>query len=156
MGFARVATRIAVLSRSSVDSRCSTASAGRVVGLVPVRGAQLELAHPVGLAPLELGEQELAEQRVVPEPLPPAVERDEEHVRRLEPAQLLVGAGFVEHRVAQGRAQVLEHGGVEQELLGVRRQPAEGLPLQVVGHVPVVTGDRDPSPPPSRAMSDAR
>ena len=70
----------------------------RSLGLVPVGGSQVQLRDDLGFDPAELAEQELPEQRVVAVPLAPPVERDQEHVRGLEAAQVLLRA-----RLARGR-----------------------------------------------------
>ena len=82
-----------------VFSRCSQRQRGGPVGLVPVRGAQVQLRDDVGLDSSQLAEQELAEQGVVAVPLPPAVERDQEQARRPRASRSRSWApGFAERR----------------------------------------------------------
>ena len=50
----------------------------------------MQLHDDIGLGSLELGEQELAEQGVVPVPPTSTVERDEEGARRIELAKLFL------------------------------------------------------------------
>ena len=121
--------------------------ARRHVALVETPLARLA-AQPgdrVGLAPLELGPEELAEELVVAIPLAAIVlGRDEE---------VLVGQAR-EHRlsvapagdgVAEGRREMLHHRGAQQEVLGVGCLGREHLAEQVAGDLaPVATHDRRP------------
>ena len=54
------------------------------IRLVPVGGSEVQLGHDLGLDSAQLPEQELPEQGVVAEPLPPPVEGDEEQARGLQ------------------------------------------------------------------------
>ena len=89
-------------SRSLVFSRCSRAIAGEPFASYQSAAAQVQLHDGVGLDAPQLAEQELPEQRVVPVPLPPAVERDQERVRRLERLQPVLAARIC--RAARRRA----------------------------------------------------
>ena len=114
----------------------------RSVGLVPVGGPQVQLHDDVGLDPTQLTEQELTEQGVVAVPLPPTVERDQEHVRGLEaaqlgPARLMLRGGRRRAERTVDRAPPCAAG-----TAGALGQSNERLAVQVVGHVPVVAGDR--------------
>ena len=84
---------------------------GRPVGLVPVSRAQVQLGDRLGLYPTELTEQELSKQPVVAVPLAASIERDQERVRRLQPAQLFLSTELFEHGLTQWSAQLIEHRG---------------------------------------------
>ena len=116
------------------------------VGLVPVRGPQVQLHDDVRLDPAQLPEQELLEQTVVAVPLAPAVEGDQEDVRGLHVAQLLLRPRLGEERIAERCTELVEHRGVAQEPLGLLRDLGQRLSVQVVGHVPILTRDREPLP----------
>ena len=77
-------------------------------------------------------------------PLSPPVEWEQEQVGCLEAAQPLLGADAVDDRVAQRCAQLINHRGATQEALILLGKPAQRLPIEVVGHIPVVAGDRQP------------
>ena len=72
------------------------------VRLVPVGRSQVQLGDQLGLDSAQLREQELPEQRVVAEPLPPTVEGDEEQARGLQAPELLAARRI--HRAAHRRA----------------------------------------------------
>ena len=116
----------------------------RPVGLVPVGGTQVQLGDHVGFDAAELTEQELPEQAVVAVPLPPTVERDQERAGRLEVAQPLLRARLADDRIAQRSTQLIEHRRAPQEPLLIFGQLHQRLAVQVVGHVPIVSGDRQP------------
>ena len=90
----------------------------------------------------KLAEQELSKEAVVAEPLAPAIERDEERVRSLEPAQLPLCARLSEHGLTQRSAQLIEHRRATKEPLIVLGQLAQRLAIQIVRDVPVVPRDR--------------
>ena len=75
-------------------------------------------------------------------PLSPPVERDQEQTRRLEAAQPLLRPRLPDNGIAQRSTQLLEHRRTTQEPLITLGQPHHRLAIEVVGHVPVVTGDR--------------
>ena len=112
------------------------------VGLIPVGGSQVQLRDDVGLDPTKLTEQELPEQRVVAIPPAPTVQRDQEQARRLQVAKPRLRTRLVENRVAQRSRQLIENRRAPQEPLNTLRQLHQRLPVQVVGHVPIITGDR--------------
>ncbi len=86
-------------------------------------------------------EQELAEQWVIAVPLAPPIERNQEQTRGLEFAQPLLPARFLEEGIAQRTRQLIEDRGAPQELLKTRGQLHQRLAVEVVGHVPIVTGN---------------
>ena len=112
---------------------------GRAVRLVPVGRAQVELGDDLGFAALQLAEQELAEQRMVAVPLSPAVERSHEQAPGLQLAEHRLRAGALEDGIAQGTRQLIEHGRPSQEPLEIVGQAGERLPVEVVGHVAILT-----------------
>ena len=99
----------------------------RPVRFVPVCCTDVQLREHIGFHSSELGEQELAEQAVVPIPLPPPIERDEERARRLESAQPVLHARLAEDRLAQRRAELIEHRGTTEKLLIVLGEACERL-----------------------------
>ena len=103
--------------------------------------ASVELRHQVGLAPRELGLEQVAEEVVVPVPAAAVVERDDEQVRVLELCQRLGRVGAVEDRIAQRRGHPVEHRGPREELDVFRPQLGEVLRAQVVRHEPVVAAE---------------
>ena len=111
------------------------------MGLIPVSGALVQRHDDAGFGAAKLGEQELPEQSVVSVPLPPAVERDQEQTGGLQAAQILSRAGGFENGVAERAAELIEHGRAAQEPLQILRLLAQRLAVQIVGHVPVITGD---------------
>ena len=102
----------------------------------------MELDDDVGLDALELIKQELPEQGVVAIPPAPTVQRHQEQARRLQVAKLRGRTGLVEDGVAQRSAELIEHRGASQEPLNTLRQLHQRFAVEVVGHVPIVTGDR--------------
>jgi hypothetical protein len=88
---------------------------GQALGLVPVGGPPVELGHPPGLAPLQLGQEQLPEQLVVAVPAVAAVHLDQRQLglgqRRPHP----VRPADAEDRVAQGPGQPVEHGRTGEE-----------------------------------------
>ena len=110
--------------------------------LEPRRGRQVQVGDHVGFGAAELPEQELAEQRVVAEPPPVAIERHQERARRLELAQHALRVDRVEHGIAERGGEGLEHGGAAQESLLALRERGERLAIEVVGDVPVVARHR--------------
>ena len=129
---------------------------GGAVRLVPVGGAQVQLRDDVGLAPVQLAEQELSEQGVVAIPLAPTVERDHEQVRGLQAPKLRVPAALLEERIAERGTELIQHRRTPQEALNVLGQLHERLAVEVVGDVPVVPGDRAAPCPRSRSRSARR
>ena len=91
---------------------------------------------------MQLREEELSEERVVAIPLPPAIERNKEQVRGLQRAQLRMRIGDLQDIVAERRGELVEHRGAPQELLGAFWQLLHDHAVEVVGDVPIVTGDR--------------
>jgi len=110
-------------------------------GLIPVGGSLVQRDYDAGFGAAKLAQQELPEQGVVAVPLPLAVERDQEHAGGLQAAQLPGRVAGPEDGIAQRAAELVEHGRAAQEPLHVLRLLAQGLAVQVVGNIPVVTGD---------------
>ena len=102
----------------------------------------MQLRDDVGLAPVQLAEQELSEQGVVAIPLAPTVERDHEQVRGLQAPKLGVPVAPLEERIAERGTESIQHRRTPQEALNVLGQSHERLAVEVVGHVPIVPGDR--------------
>ena len=111
------------------------------VRLIPVGGPLVQRPDDVGFGAAQLPEQELAEQAVIAVPLPPPVERSQEQAVCLGTAQLCGRGRRPEHRLAKRARELVEDGRPPQEPLNGLRLPDQGLPVQVVRHVPVVAGD---------------
>jgi hypothetical protein len=74
----------------------------RVAGtLVPIRRAEMELGHQVGLGLLELVAKDVSEQVVIAEPFAPVVERHEEEIRLLCLPQQPQPVGRPRDRIAE-------------------------------------------------------
>ncbi len=71
----------------------------------------------LGMATLELGSEEFAEEVVVAVPLAAIVERDDERVRARKGPERIGGVVGAEHRVAEGRRHPVEDRCAEQERL---------------------------------------
>ena len=85
--------------------------------------------------------QEVSELVVVPVPLAPPIERDDEQVRPRDRLELARRSGGLEHRVAQRPAHPVEDRGPRQEADVARAQPREVLEVEVVGHESVVAAN---------------
>ena len=133
-------------SRHPVDVAGLLGVADRIlrlpVRLAPRARAREQLRHEVWLGPLELGTQQLPEEVVVAVPRPVAVQREQEHVRARERLQDRGGAALLEHRVAEGSRQPLEHRGPRQEAKGLRGHVRKQLRAQIVGHQAIASGER--------------
>ena len=84
VGSTRAVTSWTHRSRSLVFNRCSTASAGDPFDSYQSAARRCSFDDDVGLDASQLTEEKLPVQRVVAEPLPATVERDQERVRRLQ------------------------------------------------------------------------
>ena len=91
---------------------------------------------------LELGEQHLPEEVVVPERAARVVQGDDEEVLEREPLEHRSGIGALEDGVAQRPRHRLEHGAAQEKLGLVRARAAELLASQVVGHELVAAAER--------------
>jgi hypothetical protein len=91
---------------------------------VPVGGPSTQRGLLLRGARPELGQQQLAEERVVPVPEPVVVQAGhEEVVRRRQALEPLAAAGSLDQGVAERSAEALEHRGADQErpVVGVER-----------------------------------
>ena len=113
---------------------------GPVVGETPGHCTSVELGHQLGLRPLELVPEKLAEEVVVAVPLPLPVERHHEAVRALERLERLRRPGRLQHGVAETAAHPHQDRGALEELRFGFRQPREELEAEVLGHEPVAAG----------------
>ena len=111
--------------------------------LEPVGGPQVQVDDRVGFDASKLADQELAEQRVVAVPLAAAVERHQEGIGCLEPAQHLLGITGAQHGIAERRRESIEHRGAAQESLLLLGHLRERLAVEVVGDIAVVARDRE-------------
>ena len=119
----------------------------QAIGLTPGGRPDVQPRHQPGLASLELGPQQLAEQAVVAVPGTAAVQRDHQQVRVLQRLQDPARPLGVEDRVAQRPRHPLQHRGAGQEDHLLRRELGQQLRAQVVGDEPVVPGERGPAVP---------
>lgn len=74
---------------------------GKSLLLEPAGGASMQLGLEPAFDAPQLGEEELAEERVIPEPPSLPVERHEEEVEDLEPSQGLRSVLRAQHDVAE-------------------------------------------------------
>src|SRR5918993_3947444 len=102
----------------------------------------MQFGDDIGLDLLELSEQELSEQPVVAIPPSPSIQRHQEQAPRLQLPKSGMRTWLVEYRVALGSRQLVEDRRAEEEPLNIFRQLHQRLAVQVVSHVPIVTGDR--------------
>jgi hypothetical protein len=82
----------------------------------------VELGDQLGLAALQLGQEQLPEHLVVAPPAAAAVHRHQELVRAGQRLQHLPGPADTEDRVAQGSAQLVQHGRPGEEAHGRLRE----------------------------------
>ena len=109
--------------------------------LVPAAGPPMQHRHVLGALGEEPGEQHVGEQVVVAVPAALVIERNEEQVASFQRLEEAASAGSCGDRVAQGTAQAIQDGGVQQEPAQVCRLLVEHLVDQVVHDEPVVPGE---------------
>ena len=114
---------------------------GLAVGDEPLGGPHVPRPLEVGTGHPELAPQELREQVVVAEPLALVVERDDEEVLGLDPAEQRAGVVPTGDVGAQVGPQALEHRRRQEELAHVVGLAQQDLVEQEVGHVPVAAGE---------------
>ena len=98
----------------------------------------VQVGDALGRVALELADEHGAEQRVVAEPAPLGVERDDEQVAALERAQHVGAVAALDDGVAERARQALEHRGAHQELARLGRLLGDDLVPQVVDEEAVV------------------
>jgi hypothetical protein len=81
---------------------------------------------------------------VVAVPLSPTIQRDQERVRGLDATKPLLSARFFEECIAERGTELIEHRRAPEEPLCALGQLTQRLAVQVVGHISVVTGNRQP------------
>ena len=111
------------------------------VRLAPRRRPPVELDDEIGLAPLQLGEEEVSKLVVVPVPIALPIERHDEEVRLHERLELVRRSRGLEHCIAQWAAHPLQHCGPGQEADVARAQPGQVLEVEVVDHESVVAAN---------------
>ncbi len=94
---------------------------------VPRTGATAEGGHGAGFALLQLGSQEVGEELMVSIPAAGVVFGRDEEVVALQVQQDGVNVVALGDGETERRRQMLEHGGVEQESLDLRRLRREDL-----------------------------
>src|SRR5438045_1066146 len=100
----------------------------------PTPGSMVELCGASRLPAPELVSQQLAEQVVVAVPLMPWVEGDQEVIHALDPVEHRPAVAHARNRVAQIRAEPVEHARVKKEVqLGVALL-SEHLTRKIVDH----------------------
>ena len=95
-----------------------------------------------GLAPLQLRRQQLAEQLVIAEPFPAAIERHHQQVAVLQPLEDCTRSLSSGDRVAERTAHAVEDRGASQEQHLRPRRPVEEFAAEVITHEPVIAGER--------------
>ena len=115
---------------------------GHPVRLAPRRGAAVKLRDRLRITSPQLRHEQLAEQLVVPVPLPAAVEGNHQQVAALQPLEECGRSRDAEDGVAERTAHPVENRRVGQEGSLRRRDPVEDLRAQVVPDVPVIASQR--------------
>src|SRR5262249_17039380 len=108
----------------------------------PTPGQTMELRSVSRLSALELVSQQLAEQMVVPVPLMPWVEGDQEVIDALDPVQHRPAASRARDGVAQRRTERVEHARVKQERQLGLTLLTEYLSREGVDDPPIGTSER--------------
>ena len=116
------------------------------VGLVPGRRPRVEERYPLGFAPLELAEKQLAEQPVVSELLASVIEGNDQQVPVVDLLEQRGRADGVERGIAQRSVEAVEDRRSHQELARSPSQMIEDLDSKVVTDEPAV------SPQPQRGF----
>ena len=116
-----------------------------VLGVPLGRGA-MQLGDGIGLAAPQLEEQEIREQRVVAEPGPLRVDRDDERVRVLQLEERPLRPARAGQAVGERAADPLQDRRAEQELLDPFALALEDLGEQVVRDRPLAAGERGDEP----------
>jgi hypothetical protein len=98
----------------------------------------------LGLAPFQLGQEQLVEQVVVAEPLAAPVQGHQEEIGLLQRRQHPARSPGGQDGVAQRPRHPLQHRRAGQEHHLVPRDLGQQLGVQVVGQVPVVPGEGEP------------
>ena len=109
--------------------------------LVPFARAPVQDGHDAGLGLHEPAQQHLAEQLVIPEPLPVVVQGYEKQVLTLEDVDYLRRVGRADNRVAQRWREPVENRGPAQETPDFAGLAAEHLLGQEVTHEAVIPGE---------------
>ena len=107
--------------------------------LEPERSSGMQPGNGVGIGGLELAPQDVREEMVVPVFGPGRVEGDEEEVRALDLGEHRGGVGALEHDVAEGRRQSLEHRRVHHEVSDAGICRSQDIAGEVVEDVARVT-----------------
>ncbi len=104
----------------------------------PGAGPPVQVGDGVRRQALELADEQAAEQVVVAEPAPLAVERDHEQVRALELEQHLRAVAALGDRVGQRAAEAFEDRRAHQQLPHLARLAQDDSVPEVVDEVAVV------------------
>ena len=103
----------------------------------PFVGTPVELRHERGLALGELGAQEVGEELVVPVPLAPVVEGDQEEIGALELGEPLGRPALAGDRIAERSGERVENRGLQKEVAPACVERAEDDLREVVDDVAV-------------------
>ena len=117
---------------------------GQPVGLIPCRRPDMQLGDQLGLASLELGLEQAAEQVVVAIPLLLLVQGDQQQVRPGQRRQPSAEPVRVQDRVAQRPTHAVQHRRPRQEPHHRLRLVGQHLGPQVVGQKPVIPRELGP------------
>ncbi|MCY1418164.1 hypothetical protein D9M71_337150 [compost metagenome] len=113
-----------------------------VLRQVPARRLHPQLAREAGLFPFQDATQEAGEQVVIAEPAVFGVQRDQEQVGLLQLVQHGLAAAAPGEGIAERRAQLVEHAGLQQEAAGVFGLPVQQVFGEKFGQVQVGAGER--------------
>ena len=121
----------------------------------PTPGQTMEVSRAPRLSALELVPQQLAEQLVVPIPLMPWVEGNQEVIRTLDPVKHRPALGRARDGVAQRRTELVEHARVKQEVHLQLALLTEHLSCEIVDHPSIAASEgRDEAAASSRPRID--
>ena len=113
-----------------------------VVRLEPGRGAALQLRQPFGEGALRFEHEQIAEEVVVPEPLPGAVQADDELVPVGRGGQPSAPVGRPGDGVDERSGQPIEHGGLQESTPVVVGSGGEQLVAEVADDQLIVAPER--------------
>ncbi len=129
----QVGGSLGVTGRQRMRHRVSNRA---VLGVPPARGP-VEVRHLLWMLRCQSTTQYIGEEVVVPVPPPLRVKRYDEQVAALERFQCLVPVGPASQGIAQRAAQLMQHGGGEEEAADVVGLATQYLLHQIIQDEPV-------------------
>jgi hypothetical protein len=138
-----------VMARDELDRGVKVTGGGRMAGRVddqarfaiPRAGASVQNREGIRFGRCQLVLEELAEQMVIPVPLAPGVERDEQQIRMFEFGEQRGRIRLACRRVAERPAEALQNRCPQQERPQLGRLPGEDLGRQIVDEITFVAGE---------------